>query len=169
MHNILRSFQENQNYSTFLICDHFFIMINGFFEMFKREWIGRMQAIKAINKYLNRPLWRWHVLQEDHKDPQAIIDDSNCVNQFESFSRSGHIMTSHHHGWPKFQVSDRKLIEYTTERILWSIILPYGYSLQYMKFLSFAYKLFKWKSPQDLVYFKTKNVLMEKWLKIKRS
>ena len=43
--------------------------------------------------------------------------------RIEASSRSGHAMTSHHHGWVRFQVSDRKLIEYTTEMILWSIIL----------------------------------------------
>ena len=138
MHNILRSLQKKPKLFNLSHMWPFFIKINGFFEMFKREWIGRMQAIKAINKYLNWPLWRWHVLQEDHKDPQAIIDDSNCVNQFESFSRSGHIMTSHHHGWVRFQVSDRKLIEYTTEMILWSIILTFSFNLQYLKFRSSA-------------------------------
>ena len=30
---------------------------------------------------------------------------------------------SHHHGWVRFQVSDRKLVNHTTEMNLWSIIL----------------------------------------------
>jgi hypothetical protein len=37
----------------------------------------------------------------------------------------------HHHGWERLQVSDRKLVNHTTEMILWSIILPDLYHISH--------------------------------------
>ena len=42
-----------------------------------------------------------------------------------TFSRSEQETLPHHHGWVRLRFSDRKIVNHTTEMILWSMILKY--------------------------------------------
>ena len=73
-----------------------------------------------------------HLYKESHSDDDMFyskISRSPSDHQWFDPFQDRNLFTlwtrhvSHHHGWVRFQVSDRKLVNHTTEMILWSIIL----------------------------------------------